>query len=304
MAAPELKEAYTLIKQKDHEGARDLLIPYIDEHPGDPNAWWLMANAVEERELRQESLERVLEINPNHAPAKKALHQLQHGGAPTPPQREPNGAADVAFKSKGKPGTSLYNYPLNLRFKIIALAPQIYVTDANGNSVLYVRQKILNLREDVRIFRDDSKTDEVFRINADRILDIGARYRFTDSKTEQPLGAIKQRGLKTIWKAHYDIETPSGNATHDLTEDNPWVKVGDALLGEIPFLGLVSGYLLHPAYTVKDSTGLPIMHLVKEPAFFESKYRIDLMTPEINPDEEKRLLLSVMMMVQLTRMRG
>lgn len=33
----------------------------------------------------------------------------------------------------------MFNYPLNLSFKIIALAPQVRVTDAAGNLLLYVR---------------------------------------------------------------------------------------------------------------------------------------------------------------------
>jgi uncharacterized protein YxjI len=198
----------------------------------------------------------------------------------------------------------LYNYPLSLRFKVIALAPQIYITDAHEMPVVYVRQKILNLREDVRIFRDDSKTEEVFRIHADRIIDIGARDSFFDSQTDQPLGSIKQRGLKTIWKAHYDLEDTSSKSTHDITEDNPWVKVGDALLGEIPIVGMFAGYMLHPSYTVKDAHGTPIMQLVKEPAFFESKYTINSHVDDLDPAVENRLLLGLMMMVQLTRARG
>ena len=38
-------------------------------------------------------------------------------------------------------------YPLELSFKIIALAPQIYVKDARGQELLYVRQKLLKLKE-------------------------------------------------------------------------------------------------------------------------------------------------------------
>ena len=191
-----------------------------------------------------------------------------------------------------------------MRFKIIALAPQIYITDAQDQPVLYVRQKILNLREDVRIFRDDTRTDEVFRIHADRIIDLGARYQFFDSQTDQPLGSIKQRGLQTIWKAYYDLEDVGGSPTHAITEDNPWVKVLDGLIESIPFVGLLSGYVLQPSYTVHDNNQNPIMQLKKEPAFFESKYSIDLLSEDIDPEDEKRLLLGIMMMVQLNRSRG
>ena len=40
-------------------------------------------------------------------------------------------------------------YPLNLKCKIIAISPQIYVTDSDDNSVLYVKQKFLKLKEHV-----------------------------------------------------------------------------------------------------------------------------------------------------------
>lgn len=198
----------------------------------------------------------------------------------------------------------MYQYPLSMRFKIIALAPQIYITDATGADVLYVRQKILNLREDVRIFRDDSKTEAVFRINADRIVDFGACYKFTDSKSERPLGSIKQRGMKTIWRAHYDIESPDGTPEYILTEDNPWVKVGDALFAEIPGLGLLGGYFFHPSFTIATEGGQEAMRLTKEPAFFESMFTIEKLDPALPHDVENRMLLSFMMMVQLNRARG
>lgn len=302
MPTPELKDIYQLIKNGDKDTAREQLVPYLEDNPEDYNAWWLMANAVADPQLRQESLQRVLEINPTFEPAQKALAKMTRSATPNG-DKPKNGFAQMPEKSK-RGGETLYVYPLRMRFKVIALAPQIYITDANDAPVLFVRQKIFNLKEDVRIFRDDSKTDEVFRINADRIIDLGARYNFTDSKTERPLGSIKQRGLKTIWKAHYDIEAPDGTAEHALTEDNPWVKVADALLGEIPFLGLAAGYFIHPSYTIHDANEIPILQLKKEPAFFESKFRIDLLETGISAEEEKRLLLGVMMMIQLNRARG
>ena len=46
------------------------------------------------------------------------------------------------------------NYPLDLSFKILAIAPQISVSDANGALVLYVKQKAFKLKEDVTIYAD------------------------------------------------------------------------------------------------------------------------------------------------------
>lgn len=196
-------------------------------------------------------------------------------------------------------------YPLDLRFKIVALAPQIYVTDAAGKQVLFVRQKILNLREDVRIFSDDTKTRELFRIKADRIIDFSARYHFTDSLRERPLGAIQHKGMRSIWRSHYLLFDHEGNETHYLTEDDPWIKVADALLSMIPIVEFFTGYLLHPSYTLYDSrTGQPVMRMTKKPSFFERRFQIEKLDEPLSTDDERRWILGLLMSVQLERSRG
>ena len=203
----------------------------------------------------------------------------------------------------------VFQYPLELRFKLIALAPRISVTDAAGVERLFVNQKILNLREDVRIYNNSNKEQEVFRMKADRIIDFSATYRFTNSQTESPLGAIKRKGMRSLWRATYFSDAASGDSTHHIKEDNPWVKVGDALLSEVPFLGFFTGYFLNPSYTAyrgtdREDESQPVMHLTKQPAFWESKYSITLEDPSVAPDEEMRILLSLLMTVQLERRRG
>ena len=95
----------------------------------------------------------------------------------------------------------MLQYPLTLNFKLIALAPRIRVTDATGRLILYVHQKTFKLKEDVRIFADEAKTNELFRINADRIFDFSAKYHLSESATGRQLGHIKHRGMRSIWSA-------------------------------------------------------------------------------------------------------
>ena len=63
----------------------------------------------------------------------------------------------------------MHMFPLKLSFKIVALAPQIYVRDASGNEILYVRQKLLKLKDKIRVFADSSQTNQLYEIDADRI---------------------------------------------------------------------------------------------------------------------------------------
>jgi uncharacterized protein YxjI len=198
-----------------------------------------------------------------------------------------------------------YQYPLHLRFKLIALAPQIYITDANGNELMFLRQKILPLKEDIRIYADSNKSREIFRLKADRILDFSARYHITDSATERPLGSVKHKGLRSIWKATYLISDASDRETHTITEDNPWVKVADIVLGEIPIVGMFTGYFFHPTYTAyRLANNQPVMQLVKQPSFFERYFEIHKLEDNLSDDEERLLVLSFLMKVQLERSRG
>lgn len=193
------------------------------------------------------------------------------------------------------------NYPLDLSFKLMALAPQISVTDAAGRLVCFVRQKMFKLKESVTVFADAAQTQTLATINADRVLDISARYDFT-AADGRPLGSVKREGLKSIWKCHYEIYDAE-KAVMTLREDNPWIKVADAALMNIPFVGMFAGYVLHPSYTVTRPGGAPVLRLRKMPAFFEGKFRIERLA-DLTPDEELRSLLSILMMTLLERARG
>jgi hypothetical protein len=72
---------------------------------------------------------------------------------------------------------------------------------------------------------------------------------------------------------------------------------------QIPVLGPFAGYFFNPSYIVTRTDGTPVMRLQKLPAFFEGKFRIEK-TGEMNPAEETRALLSLLMMLLLERARG
>jgi uncharacterized protein YxjI len=193
------------------------------------------------------------------------------------------------------------SYPLNLTFKIIAAAPQLSVTDANGNLVAYVKQKLFKLKEDVTVFEDAQKTRPAFNIKADKIIDWSPRYSFVD-QLGQTVGSVKRQGRKSLWKAHYDVY--EGESIKMLIrEEKPWVKVWDSLLGEVPIVGMFAGYFLHPAYSVSTSDGRVLLRMVKRPAFLEGKFSIEKQG-ELSAEDEKRAFLSLMMMVLMERSRG
>lgn len=193
-------------------------------------------------------------------------------------------------------------YPLQLRFKLLAIASQIYVNEPGGSLVFYVKQKAFKLKEDITVFADPEQTRELFSIKADRILDFSASYHFT-SANGQPVGSIKRQGMRSLWKAHYDISGPDGSLLMSLHEENPWVKVAEGVLSEIPLVGLFAGYILHPSYLVTSASGMPLMRLKKKPSLVERHFEITKLA-EMHPHDEARAVLGALMMLLLERTRG
>ncbi len=196
-----------------------------------------------------------------------------------------------------------YTFPLQINFKLLALAQQLSLTEANGNLIFYVKQKAFKLKEAVTVFADEQMTRPWFTINADRVLDFNANYSFMDY-TGKLFGSMRRLGKKSLWKAHYEIF--DGFNPHPVAifkEENPWAKVFDALLGEIPIVGMFTGYLFHPTYLVSRPDGMPFMRLKKQSSFVGRRFTIDKLA-HLDQTEELRILLALMMMVLLERARG
>jgi len=194
-------------------------------------------------------------------------------------------------------------YPLRLSFKLLALASQATMTDASGRTVLYTKQKLLKFREHVEIFTDSSRSTHLADIRANKVIDWSARYTSTDASGRE-IGAVGRKGWRSIWRAHYEAFNPGdNNPDFSIREENAGAKVADALLGEIPILGMFCGYFFHPRYLATRTNGTPAMRLTKEAAFFEGRFKIDKLS-DLSPREEMNLLLSYLMLVLLERRRG
>lgn len=191
----------------------------------------------------------------------------------------------------------MFNYPLSLSFKIIAFNPQVKIIDATGQTVLYVKQKALALRETVRVFADEEQQRDLYDIKADRIIDFSAQYHIT-SASGFLVGAIKRQGMKSLWKATYNILDSTGAEVGLIHEENPWIKVLDGLLSDVPFVGM----FINPAYLV-DLRGQTALYFKKQPAFFEKKFTLEQRGP-FSQSDEALLLSSIIMMVLLERSRG
>ena len=193
-------------------------------------------------------------------------------------------------------------FPVSLNFKITTLANDFTATDANGNTIAYVKQKMFKFVEDVSVFNDQSKSQLNYSIKANKWLDFSAAYNFTNA-TGAELGKIVRKGWASIWKARYEIYDENQQQDLLIQEENGWIKVFDALLTEIPFVGLLTGYFFNPSYIVTRPDGTQVVRLKKEASFFGRKFSVNKLG-EFEKGEEERIILGLTMMILLERRRG
>lgn len=193
------------------------------------------------------------------------------------------------------------DYPLQLSFKLMAMAPQIYVRDSAGHLRMYVKQKLFKLKEKIIVFADEGQTQPIYHIQADRVIDFNARYNFT-TNDGTALGGVRRRGARSLLRAHYEV-MQGEDVVLMIREKNPWTKVADALMGEIPVIGMFAGYLFHPAYTVTRADGTEVLLATKQPALWEGKYKVEKIS-DLSVEAEALGVLSLLMLLLLERRRG
>jgi uncharacterized protein YxjI len=197
--------------------------------------------------------------------------------------------------------TSQLQFPLTLRMKLLALAPQFFVEDANQKPVAYIKQKLFKLKESINVYADDSQKDILYTIAADRIIDFSARYNLKNA-AGIALGSIKRHGMRSLWRAQYDVYD-GDRVAFTVSEESVLTRFFDNIFSQIPFLGALSGYVFQPTYIVKRESGEEVMRLSKLPALWEGIFKMELLAT-LSHAEQEALMLSLFMTVLLERQSG
>ena len=110
--------------------------------------------------------------------------------------------------------------------QVLALTGKFRVYDPMGNLVMFSEQKMFRLREDIRVYSDESKTQEVLSIKARQIIDFSAAYDVVDTATNQKVGALRRKGWSSIVRDEWDVLNANDQVVGKLFEDS----IGLALL--------------------------------------------------------------------------
>jgi uncharacterized protein YxjI len=107
-----------------------------------------------------------------------------------------------------------------LKRQVFALTGKFRFYDPSGNLVMFSEQKMFRLREDIRVYADETKTQEVLTIKARQILDFSAAYDVMDGSIGQKVGVLRRKGLRSILRDEWEVLDANDQPVGLLFEDS------------------------------------------------------------------------------------
>jgi uncharacterized protein YxjI len=113
------------------------------------------------------------------------------------------------------------NKEYTIRRKLLCFLGQtFYILDPVGQMILYCHQKAFRLKEDIRIYTDENKTQERLMIKARQIIDFSAAYDVVDSVEGKKIGALRRKGWASILKDSWELLDLQDNPIGTVEEDS------------------------------------------------------------------------------------
>lgn len=114
-------------------------------------------------------------------------------------------------------------------FKVFGAGFQVYGSD--GQLAGYCKQKAFKLKEDIRVFTDESQSTELFRIAARSMLDWGATYDVT-MPTGESLGSLRRKAMASLVQDSWLVFGATGNEIASLKEDSKFKAIARRVLND------------------------------------------------------------------------
>lgn len=95
-----------------------------------------------------------------------------------------------------------------------------HIYGPDGNLALYSKMKGFKLKEDIRLYSDESMTTEVLTIATDSVIDFSAAYMVKDVTTGEAIGALRRKGLKSMLRDEWAVFGANGEELGKIIEDS------------------------------------------------------------------------------------
>jgi uncharacterized protein YxjI len=104
-----------------------------------------------------------------------------------------------------------------------------------GGPIAYVRQKRMAIKEDIRFFADEQESQELFRIKARSMFDLGgARYDVTDAQG-LPVGVLEHVFGKSLLRSTWKVTDADGGEVVTAQERSLPMAIARRIVDFVPY---------------------------------------------------------------------
>ena len=112
-------------------------------------------------------------------------------------------------------------YSYLIRRKVFKLfGADFHIYDPAGRLIGFSHQKAFKLKEDIRVYVDESMQQELLIIKARQIIDFSACYDVFDASSNLWLGTWQRKGFSSILRDHWVLFAPNGGQIGEIKEDS------------------------------------------------------------------------------------
>ncbi len=83
--------------------------------------------------------------------------------------------------------------------KVLTIGEKYRIEDRSGDLLGFSKQKIFKLKEDIRVYTDESMSRELFKIQQQQIIDLWGTFAIMDSNTDAILGYIRRKAVQSTF---------------------------------------------------------------------------------------------------------
>ncbi|GAA1397889.1 hypothetical protein GCM10009662_14480 [Catellatospora coxensis] len=159
------------------------------------------------------------------------------------------------------------------RYEVTSVQPD----GTPGTQLAFVEQKRMAFKEQVTLYRDDSKTGVFAAFKARSVIDLGATYDVTD-ENGAPIGLFKKDFAKSLLRSTWHVE-PAGGARF----------TGQERSLPIALLRRFADLTFWPYHFDFVRDGQPVFSVVKKFALVRDKYTVQIHDPAI----DRRLVVAM-----------
>jgi hypothetical protein len=105
-----------------------------------------------------------------------------------------------------------------------------------GPPIAYVRQKKLSIKEDIRFYGDESENDELFRLKARSVLDMGGS-RYDVLVGDEPVGVLRHKFLESLYRSTWHIGGPDEREVGIARESSTAIGILRRAIDFVPYVG-------------------------------------------------------------------